>query len=130
MAAQFAAHLQFAALATRVKGCARNARGIDVAGCAAYLTTQTLKRRPWSSGARGGFMNQVTPIRPVESSYRQIGDPAKCAWSGERAKSAFEIYDPAAWVFRVGVCGREACGEEATKVRSRIGPRERLVDLP
>jgi hypothetical protein len=59
-------------------------------------------------------MNSVTPIGPVECSYRQIGDPAKCAWCGERAKSAFEIYDPVGWVFRLGICGREA------KVRSRI----------
>jgi hypothetical protein len=72
----------------------------------------------------------LTPIRSVERSYRQIGDPAKCAWCGERARSAFEIYDPAAWVFRLGVSGREACGEEATKVRSRIGPLQRLVELP
>jgi hypothetical protein len=27
-------------------------------------------------------MNTVTPIRPVERPYRQIGDPAKCAWCG------------------------------------------------
>jgi hypothetical protein len=75
---------------------------------------------------REGRMNSSTPIRRP---YRQIGDPAKCAWCGERVKSAFEIYDPAGWVFRLGVCGREACGEEATKVRSRIGPLQRLVDL-
>ena len=75
-------------------------------------------------------MNTITPIRPVERPYRQIGDPAKCAWCGARARSAFEIYDPAAWVFRLGVCGPEVCGEEATKVRSRIGPLQRLVDLP
>jgi hypothetical protein len=73
-------------------------------------------------------MNTITPIRPVERPYRQIGDPARCAWCGERARSAFEIYDPVAWVFRLGVCA--ACGEEATKVRSRIGPLQRLVDLP
>ena len=36
-------------------------------------------------------MNSVTPIRPVDRPYRQIGDPAKCAWCGERAKSAFAI---------------------------------------
>ena len=45
-------------------------------------------------------MNTVAPIEPVERPYRQIGDPAKCAWCGGRAKSAFEIYDPAGWVFR------------------------------
>jgi hypothetical protein len=73
-------------------------------------------------------MNSVTPIRPVDRPYRQIGDPAKCAWCGERAKSAFEICDPAGWVFRLGACG--ACGEEATRVRSRIGPLQRLADLP
>jgi hypothetical protein len=73
-------------------------------------------------------MNTVVPIRPVERPYRQIGDPAKCAWCGERARSAFEIYDPAGWVFRLGACGREACGEEAAKVRSRVGPLQRLVD--
>ena len=71
-------------------------------------------------------MNTITPIRPVERPYREIGDPARCAWCGERARSAFEIYDPAAWVFRLGVCG--ACDEEAAKVRSRIGPFQRLVD--
>ena len=70
----------------------------------------------------------TSPIKSVERRYRQICDPAKCAWCGERAKSAFEIYDPAGWVFRLGACG--ACGEEATKVRSRIGPLQRLVDLP
>ena len=45
-------------------------------------------------------MNTVAPIEPVERPYRQIGDPAKCAWCGGRAKSALEIYDPAGWVFR------------------------------
>ena len=73
-------------------------------------------------------MNTITPIRPVERPYWEIGDPARCAWCGKRARSAFEIYDPAAWVFRLGVCG-EACGEEATKVRSRTGPLLCLVDL-
>ena len=73
-------------------------------------------------------MNTVAPIRPVERPYRQIGDRAKCVCCGERARSAFEIYDPAGWVFRLGVCGREACGDEAAKVRSRIGPLQRLVD--
>jgi hypothetical protein len=73
-------------------------------------------------------MNTITPIKPVERPYRQIGDPAKCAWCGERAKSAFEIYDQAGWVFRLGVCA--ACGEEAAEVRSRIGPHQRLVELP
>jgi hypothetical protein len=78
-------------------------------------------------------MTTVTPIWPVESAlrpYRQIGDPTKCAWCGGRAQSGFELYDPAGLVFRLGGCGREACGEEATKVRSRIGPLQRLVDLP
>jgi hypothetical protein len=74
-------------------------------------------------------MNTITPIMPVGRHYRQIGDPGRCAWCSERARSAFEIHDPAAWVFRLGVCGREACGEEATKARSRIGPLQRLVDL-
>jgi hypothetical protein len=72
-------------------------------------------------------MNTITPIRPVERPYRQIGDLAKCAWCGARAKSAFEIFDQAGWVFRLGVCA--ACGEEAAKARSRIGPLQRLVDL-
>jgi hypothetical protein len=72
-------------------------------------------------------MNTITPIRPVERPYREIGDPARCAWCGERARSAFEIYDPAGWV---GVCGREACGEEGMKVRSRICPLQHLVNLP
>ena len=41
---------------------------------------------------RGGErMNTVALIRPVERPYRQIGDPAKCARCGERARSAFEI---------------------------------------
>jgi hypothetical protein len=74
-------------------------------------------------------MTTVTTIWPAESAlrpHRQIGDPTKCAWCSARAKSAFEIYDPAAWVFRLGVCG--ACNEEAAKVRSRIGPLQRLVD--
>jgi hypothetical protein len=44
-------------------------------------------------------MNTVAPISPVERHYRQIGDLAKCAWCGERAKSAFEIYNPAGWCF-------------------------------
>jgi hypothetical protein len=70
----------------------------------------------------------VTPIRSVERPYQQVGDPAKCAWCGEQAQTAFKIYDPVAWVFGLGACG--ACGEEATKVRSRIGPLQRLVDLP
>jgi hypothetical protein len=72
-------------------------------------------------------MNTITPIKPVERPYRQIGDPARCAWCGERASSAFEIYDPAGWLFRLGVCA--ACGEEAAEVRSRLGPHQRLVDL-
>ena len=72
-------------------------------------------------------MNSVTPIRPVDRPYRQIGDPAKCAWCGERAKSAFAITDSGGWVFRLGLCA--ACGEEAAEVRSRIGPHQRLVDL-
>jgi hypothetical protein len=75
-------------------------------------------------------MNTVMPIKPVEGPYRQIGDPVKCAWCGGRAQSGFELYDQAGWVFRLGVCAREACGEEATKVRSRIGPLQCLVDLP
>lgn len=75
-------------------------------------------------------MNVTTGIRSVDRPYRQIGDPAKCAWCGERAKSAFEVYDPAGWVLRLGICGREACGEEAMKVRGRIGALQRLVDLP
>ena len=77
-------------------------------------------------------VTSVTPIKSVESAvrpYRQIGDPAKCAWCGERSRSAFEIYDPAGWVFRLGVCGRKACDEEAAKVRRRIGSLQRLVDL-
>jgi hypothetical protein len=74
-------------------------------------------------------MNTVTPIRLVESACRQIGDPAKCAWCGERAKSAFEIYDPTGWVFALGICGKETCGEKAAKVRCRIGPLQCLVDL-
>jgi hypothetical protein len=82
------------------------------------------------SDARELQVNIVTPIRPVERPYRQIGDPAKCAWCGERARSAFEIYDPAGWVFRLGVCEQEACEEEAAKLRNRIGPLQRLVDLP
>ena len=74
-------------------------------------------------------MNAVTPTRPVERPYRQIGDPAKCAWCGERARSAFEIYDPAGWVFRLGACAREACGEEAAKSSgAELGPLQRLVD--
>ena len=80
---------------------------------------------PPSEGER---KNTVAPIRPVERPYRQIGDPTKCVCCGERARSAFEIYDPAGWVFRLGVCGREACGDEAAKIRSRIGPLQRLVD--
>jgi hypothetical protein len=72
-------------------------------------------------------MNTITPIRPVERPYRQIGDPARCAWCGERAKSAFAITDPGGWVFRLGVCA--VCGGEAAEVRSRIGPLQRFVDL-
>jgi hypothetical protein len=86
----------------------------------------------WSIAAEGGRMNTITPIRSVEPALRpqqQIGDPAKCAWCGDRAKSAFAITHPGGWVFRRGVCGREACGEEAAEVRSRIGPHQRLVDL-
>ena len=60
----------------------------DRSACRRFLTML------WSSAAKGARMNTVTPIRLVESACRQIGDPAKCAWCGERAKSAFEIYDP------------------------------------
>jgi hypothetical protein len=72
-------------------------------------------------------MNSVMPIKPAERPHRQIGDPAKCAWCGERAKSAFAITDPGGWVFRLGVCA--VCGGEAAEVRSRIGPLQRFVDL-
>ena len=37
----------------------------------------------------------MNTLVPVERPYRQLGDPAKCAWCGDRAKTAFEIYDPA-----------------------------------
>ena len=74
-------------------------------------------------------MNTIMPIESAERPYRQIGDPARCAWCGDRSRSAFGIYDPTGWVFRLGVCGREACGEEATKVRGRTGPLQSLVDL-
>jgi hypothetical protein len=40
-------------------------------------------------------MNTAPPIKPVERPYLQIGDPAKSAWCGEQARSAFEIYDQA-----------------------------------
>jgi hypothetical protein len=44
-------------------------------------------------------MNSITPIRTASRPYRQIGDPAKCAWCGERAKSAFAITDPGGGCF-------------------------------
>jgi ferredoxin len=73
-------------------------------------------------------MNSIALIEPAERPYRQIGDPAKCVGCGTRAKSAFEIYDPAGWVFRLGECGRPACAEQAREIRSRVGPLQRLVD--
>jgi hypothetical protein len=70
----------------------------------------------WPRAGERGRMNSVTPIRQVERSYRPIGDPAKCAWCGGRPRSAFEIYDPAAWVFRLGrpgLIGSTHVGEAA-----------------
>jgi hypothetical protein len=98
-----------------------------VDGAPAALDGITLHAERYSERRR---LNTAPPIMPVDRPYRQIGDPARCAWCGGRAQSGFELYDPAAWVFRLGVCGQEACDEEATKVRSRIGPLQRQVELP
>ena len=62
-------------------------------------------------------MNTVAPISPVERPYRQIGDPAKCAWCGERARS------PSKSMTRRGGCfvSAHAGGKPAARRRQRSG---------
>ncbi len=49
---------------------------------------------------------------------------------GGRSKSAFEIMScKRVGCFVLARGNEEVCGEEATKVRRRIGPLQRLIDL-
>ena len=85
--------------------CASRSAGWDSAACVRkrYIVDQCVVVE---RGQGSDPCSTVTPIWPVESAlrpYRQIGDPTKCAWCGGRAQSGFELYDPAGWVFCLGV---------------------------
>jgi hypothetical protein len=75
-------------------------------------------------------MVATVTIRPTEPSYRQIGNPGICAWCGEPSRSTYAIVDPPARaLFNIGNCGRAACAAEVVKVRGRVAPHQRVVDL-